>query len=217
MSGLDRLAGLNDAVVAYPDGVGHSWDAGGCCGVAVQEHLDDVQFILAVVADVERRVPIDPARVAVTGFSNGGLMSYRLACQRPDVFRAAVAVAGDVVVPRCTPARAVSLLHVHGLLDRVIPIAGTSDSSLDAEGFPPAIASVQRIATADRCRGSGTMRSTRTLTWWTATSCASGAAVQFVTVDAMTHHYPTGGKASRAYGVDMARLTWAFLRGAWPE
>lgn len=216
MSGLDRMAGLNNTVIAYPDGLGQSWDAGTCCGYAAHQQLDDLGFVLRVVADVEHRVPIDPHFIAATGFSNGALMSYRLVCERPDVFRVAIAVAGGAVGPRCEPQTPVTLLHVHGARDRVIPIAGVRSSKLDPSGFPPAAASVQRVADADRCTDASTSTGDKTITW-TAKGCDGGAVVRFVTVRTLGHHYPTGTSAETAYGVDMSTLTWTFLLTAWPS
>lgn len=214
--GLDRGALANNAVIAYPDGLGRSWDAGSCCGYAVRHRIDDLKFLLRVVADVEHRVHINPDRVAVTGFSNGALMSYRLICSRPDVFRVAVAVAGDLVAPACQPSRPVSLLHVHGVRDRVIPIAGMHISPIDRDGFPPAADSVAHVADVDRCSGATTTSNALTITW-AARGCASGAQVRFITSQTLAHHYPTGPTAMATYGVDMPPLTWSFLRTAWPS
>jgi len=215
-SRLDGGALRNNAVIAYPQGVGHSWDAGTCCGYATRHHLDDVGFALAVVADVQRRVRIDPQRIAVTGFSNGGLLSYRLVCERPDVFRVAVSVAGDAVGPRCTPSRPVSVLHVHGARDVLIPIAGVKSSDLDPAGFPSAASSAQRIAVADRCAGATTASGPQ-LVEWSARGCRGDAQVQLITVRNLGHRYPDGLVGSRNYGIDMTTLTWSFLRSAWPH
>ena len=213
-AGLDSGADAHDVVLVYPDGLGHSWDAGTCCGYAVRHHVADVDFILRVVRDVQRRLTIDPHRIAVTGFSNGALMSYRLVCERADVFDAAVAVAGDVVAPQCRPVRPVALLHVHGVRDPLIPLAGNVSSDLDPSGFPAAAASVGRIATADGCSGSGATTSPG-LVVWTATGCAGTTPVEFVTVEQLGHHYPSGTADARRYAVNMDDLTWQFLGSLW--
>ena len=214
LSGLDEQASAGGAVVVYPSGLGHSWDAGSCCGYAVRHHVDDVRFLTRVIADVSRRLPIDPARIAVTGFSNGGLMSYRLLCERPDLFHVAVAVAGDAVGPRCNPARPVALLHVHGARDNLIPLSGVASSDLDRAGFPPAAASVERIAVSDGCTGAATGSLSYGVDW-TATGCADDATVELITLTSMAHHYPTGSGDQARYGLDMSTLTWSFVQAAW--
>lgn len=213
-SGLDAGAAAAGAVVVYPDGLNHSWDAGGCCAYAARHHVDDVHFLARVLADVERRLPIDPSRVAVTGFSNGALMSYRLVCERPDLVHVAVVVAGDAVGPRCSPALPVSLLHVHGARDSLIPLSGIASSALAPTGFPPAAASVERVAVADDCSGAVTS----TVPFgadWTATGCTGDLTVELLTVAALAHHYPTGSADLARFGVDMSSLTWSFARAAW--
>ena len=213
-SGLDRRAAAANAVVVYPDGLGHSWDAGTCCAYAVRHHVDDVRFLTRVIADVERRVPIDPARIAVTGFSNGALMSYRLLCERPDIFPVAVAVAGDVVGPRCNPALPVSMLHVHGARDGIIPLSGEATSPLDATGFPPAAASIERLAVADECIDATTTE-TANGAQWTAIGCVGNADVQLRTITNLNHHYPSGPTDGARFGIDMSNLTWSFVQAAW--
>ena len=207
-------AGDADAIVVYPDGRHGSWDAGTCCGWATVHRVDDVRFLVGVVESVERRLPIDPRRIAVTGFSNGALMSYRLLCERPDVFRSAVVVAGGVVTTPCTAARGVNLLHVHGGRDGIIPLDGVATSRIDASGFPSAISSVEQIAAADACTGA-TTSSIGALARWTATGCADDARVQLLTASTLSHHYPSGDTDASRYGVDASTLTWSFLRDVW--
>ncbi len=90
------MAAAQGIAVAYPDGIGGSWNAGGCCGQAEADDLDDVGFILALVDELVASYSIDPDRVYLTGFSNGGLLAYRLACES-DRF-AAIAPVGATLV-----------------------------------------------------------------------------------------------------------------------
>ena len=212
-SGLDAGAAAADVVVAYPDGVGHSWDAGTCCQPAAGRRIDDVAFLRAVVADVARRTPIDASRVAVTGFSNGALMSYRLVCTAADVVHVAVAVAGDLVAGACRPSRLVSVLHVHGARDAVIPLAGVARSPIDPSGFPPARTSIGLVAAADGCSAGADAGGDR-VSVWRASGCAAGARVELLTSAPLGHAYPVG-RGSSSYGVDMATLTWQFLASVW--
>jgi polyhydroxybutyrate depolymerase len=212
-SGLDNGASAADALVAYPDGVGHSWNAGTCCQPAVSRRIDDVAFLRAVVADVARRTPVDLSRVAVTGFSNGALMAYRLVCTPASAVHVAVAVAGDLVAGPCRPSGPVSVLHVHGGRDTVIPLGGTAHSPIDPNGFPPARTSIALVAAADHCAAS-TDSGSDGVELWQATGCAGESRVELLTSARLGHSYPTGGRAA-AYGVDVAALTWQFLATIW--
>jgi hypothetical protein len=78
----DPMAGiswrtLQKVVVAYPDSVGGTWNAGGdCCGRPARERIDDVGVIAAAIGDINMNVGVDPARVYATGISNSGMMAY---------------------------------------------------------------------------------------------------------------------------------------------
>jgi predicted esterase len=107
--------------VAYGDGLGESWDAGECCGYAAAHHLDDLQYLADVVHDVSDRLPVDPRRVYLIGFSNGGMLAERAACDRPDLFAAAASVAGPLLTNCPYTTR---ILHVAGLADTTVHVNG---------------------------------------------------------------------------------------------
>jgi polyhydroxybutyrate depolymerase len=121
--GWDQLADSAKFVVAYPDGVVRAWNTGGgCCGRPARDGVDDVGFITAVVGDISHHVGIDPARVYATGISNGGMMAYALACNTA-VFAAFGPDSATQLGP-CPSPRPVSVLHIHGTADRLIPYNG---------------------------------------------------------------------------------------------
>ena len=83
----DGQADAGRFLVAYPDGMDRAWNAGTCCGIPKNRNIDDVGFITAMVGAIEAQMPIDPARIYVTGMSNGAMMALRLGCQT-DLFAA---------------------------------------------------------------------------------------------------------------------------------
>lgn len=118
-TGFDRLSDRDGVLVAYPEGVRDSFNAGLCCGPAVRQGVDDVTFLAEVVRDLRKR---GAGRVSVAGFSNGGMMAYRLGCERPELIDTVGVVSGTLEVPRCGgPIRA---LHFHGDDDTAVPFRG---------------------------------------------------------------------------------------------
>ena len=84
-------------------------------------------FLRAVLADAAARAPIDPLRALLGGFSGGGMMAWRVACDAPGAFRAYLPVAGLLWRPlpeAC--AGPAPMLHVHGWSDPVVPLEGRS-------------------------------------------------------------------------------------------
>lgn len=120
--GLDSLRRLG-VTLAYPAGVGGSWNAGSCCGVAKRAGVDDVEFVDAVLDDVGRRVSIDPRRRALLGYSGGGMLTYRVLCQAHPKLVAAVEVSGSLEASCPTQVTLPDMLAVHGALDGTIGLS----------------------------------------------------------------------------------------------
>lgn len=186
LSGWDELADAEGFVVVYPDGVGGSWNAGECCGAAVEQQVDDVAFLTAVLDQVEASLDIDAGRVYVTGFSNGAMMSYRLACETGR-FAALAPVGGDLRVP-CADPEPASVLHVHGLADTVVPFQSSDTPWLEAgECGDPVATDVGPVHTSTA-------------------ECADDRTVEVVTLTGVGHVWP-----STADGFDALSAVWAFF------
>jgi polyhydroxybutyrate depolymerase len=96
---------------------------------------DDVGFMRLIIDDVAARRRLDRARVYATGHSNGGYMSYRLACSASDVVAAVAPVSagspflsGMPVGGSCRPGRAVPVLALHGNQDTVVAYSAGVDA-----------------------------------------------------------------------------------------
>lgn len=88
---------------------------------------DDVAFLSALLDSLRLRYRIDANRVYSTGMSNGGFMSYELACQLSPRIAAIASVAGSMTTSRlaaCTPGRPVPVLEIHGTADNTVPYPG---------------------------------------------------------------------------------------------
>jgi polyhydroxybutyrate depolymerase len=212
-TGLDQAAGVTGTLVVYPEGSSRSWDAGTCCGRAAADGVDDVGFLSAVIDDVSAKVAVDRRRIAVAGFSNGGMMAYRFACARADRVSAAIVMSGTLVAPVCTPSRPVSLLHVHGLADGTVPYAGVRRTPLDRSGFAGAQRVVASWGGFDGCGGWSTSRTA--VTTAEAVGCRGGTRVRLVTSASLGHRWPVGTRDEGKYGIDMTASTWTFLADVW--
>jgi polyhydroxybutyrate depolymerase len=151
-TGMPAKSDAAGFLLVMPNGYDNSWNAGTCCGDAVTEGLDDVALFRAIFAEVSKHLNIDLPRVYATGLSNGGYMSYRLACEASDLFVAVAPGAGAIGmadigggtsttsdIKACAPVMPVSVLDIHGTEDPLIPFS-TQKPSLD------------RIAMGDGCQ-----------------------------------------------------------------
>lgn len=112
------------------NGLGNQyWNAspGWCCDFT-NSGVDDAGYLLALVAEAKTRYRIDARKVFLVGHSNGGFMSYKMACEHADVFAGMVSIAGSMPLADkdCAPSEPVAVLQVHGTLDAVIAYNGTA-------------------------------------------------------------------------------------------
>lgn len=135
MTGFSEKADREGFLVVYPYGWGRfdetllTWNAGACCGRAMDENKNDVQFIRELVQAIRNQHNIDEKRIYATGMSNGAMMSYRLACEMSDVFAAAAPVAGALNTA-CSPSNPVSIAIVHGRADQHVLYEGGAPKAM---------------------------------------------------------------------------------------
>ncbi len=124
---LNRVAAEKGFAVVYPDGkplgaavVGREWNyARGFAGF-VDNGQDDVALLRTLAGDLGRDLNIDPRRMYVTGFSNGGFMTQRTACEAADTFAAFASVgatAGVDLLEVCDGQPPAPMLLIHGTHD----------------------------------------------------------------------------------------------------
>ncbi|MBA3547831.1 MAG: prolyl oligopeptidase family serine peptidase [Nannocystis sp.] len=123
-SGMNPKADAAGFIVVYPQGVQSSWNAGACCGAAIDQDIDDVGFVRALVAQLELTLCIDERRIYATGMSNGGFMSHRLACEAADLFAAVAPVSAVNGMDTCSPSRPVPVMMFNGTLDPLVAYNG---------------------------------------------------------------------------------------------
>ena len=123
---LADLAEKHGFIYCFPSGLQRSWNASNaCCDWANKN--DDSAYLRGLILHAQEKFSVDKKRVYVTGLSNGGFMSYRMAYDHADLVTAIVPFAG-VGFKRWPgkPKNPVSVLHVHGTKDNVIKWKGGS-------------------------------------------------------------------------------------------
>jgi len=132
--GFDSYADQRGFFVAYPDAYQKPgeqdtarWNDGRGTIESAQQGINDVQFIIEMIADISEKVFLDQTRIYVTGASNGGMMTYRLGCETKGVFAGIAPVIGNIPQPifgTCAPQAPINFLAINGDADPYIPILG---------------------------------------------------------------------------------------------
>jgi polyhydroxybutyrate depolymerase len=247
---LDRVADCNGFITVYPDGTSdpklaalRTFDAGGgaagyACvsGVACTAKVDDLRYFTDLIDTLEHEFSIDPARIFVTGLSNGGAMSQRLACELSDRVAAIAPVAGGnqyAALDACSPVRPVPVLEIHGTADRCWPYAGGRQTCVglappDARGAFAAIpATVASWASRNGCQPAPIIENLpdldpadgTTVTRVSYRGCSEGGDVVLLRVNGGGHTWPGGssvlsvgiaGKVSREFNANT--VMWEFFK-----
>lgn len=212
LSKMTETADANGFVVIHPQGVANSWNAGACCGTAMNSELDDVAYVGKLLDEAESKLCVDPKRVFASGMSNGGFLAHRLACELDGRIAAVASVAGLMTLPACAPKRAVPVLQFHGTSDYVVPYAGSISL-----GFPGVEKVVDDWAKRDGCTGAPTETFAKgDVSCKTHASCKDSAEVTLCTVDGGGHTWPGGmpvpslGKTSTA--ISASDALWSFFQ-----
>lgn len=189
---ISKMDGVSDAhgfLAVYPQGLSNSWNAGSCCGTASSSSIDDVGFVKALLDALEAEFCIDKKRIFSVGFSNGGMLSHRLACELSDRIAAVGPVGGTMAVDTCSPARPVPVIHFHGTSDFVVPYNGGGASGADSV----------EATIADWVKRNGCKDAAPAVVFENGDStceeykqCEGGAAVRLCTVDGGGHQWPGG-------------------------
>jgi len=203
MTGFSKKADREGFIAVYPNGSGRlqnhflTWNAGNCCAWAYENQIDDVGFIRALIGQLKKDYAVDEKRIFVTGISNGGMMSYRLACELSDQIAAIGPVAGAQNID-CRPARPVSVIILHGTADLHVVYNGGAPLRMVDVRNPrvdrPVSAAVAFWVKRNGCADTPVKERKGKVIIERYGDCAAGTAVALYTIQDEGHTWPGGTK-----------------------
>ncbi|MCG8668154.1 MAG: hypothetical protein MI867_01980 [Pseudomonadales bacterium] len=203
ITGMPVHSANNGYIVVHPQ----ARNIGGTQYWVTSDNLD-VDFINGIVEALSNELPIDPRRIYLTGFSSGGILSWKLACEYSDRYAAIAPVAADRrAATECPNARSVPVLSFHG----------TADSTV---GFEGGINSVTSWAEEHQCQTKEIVFSEKDSTCERWSNCDDGSEMQFCSSQEAGHTWPSGpgsfvisaaGYGRTSYTLDATDLIWKFF------
>ena len=193
-----------------------TWNAGTCCGPAQKKNIDDVGFIREVIARVERQATIDPHRVFATGMSNGAMMTWRLACEAPEIHAIAPVEGTDNTTGKCTPAHPVAVIEFHAADDPNVPFKGGVGVGPSRTNYTSVPATQAKWVAVDRAPS----QPRRVVTVQGAhcdlhSAGRGGAPVELCVTDTGGHSWPGGGtqqgRKQPSMAISANDLMWNFF------
>lgn len=226
MTGFTAKANSEGFVVAYPEGTARgrirmlTWNAGHCCGYAVEAGIDDVGYIAALIDRLIAEYPIDRRRVYVTGMSNGAMMAHLLGRELPDRIAAIAPVVGGLFGDEDTSRANVSAIMINGLLDASVPYeGGTTGGRFGGawDGIPlkPVSYQAEYWASVNGCGPNPAVAETSAYVHHRYT-CPGSVGVELYAVKDHGHAWPGGQRGSRlgerpSAAMNATDVIWAFF------
>jgi polyhydroxybutyrate depolymerase len=196
---MEAVADRYGFILASPNGTGRfgriglTWDVGTCCGSAQAKHIDDVGFLVALVDTLEAVLPVDRAHVAIAGFSAGGMLALRVACDHSSLATLYVNVQGTMPDTTCRPTRPVSMLLFAGDEDEDMQEEHAENKRHHGRAFATSAMNTLRFwARHNGCSPAIETRKAPGETQHVATGCALGTRTELVTVHGHPHAWPGG-------------------------
>jgi polyhydroxybutyrate depolymerase len=227
MTGFSEKAEREGFIVAYPEGSGRfkgrllTWNAGHCCGYAMERRVNDVAFIDALLDKLIEDYPVDPKRIYVTGMSNGGMMAHRLGIELSGRIAAIAPVVAAVFGDEAPPAHPVSALMINGMLDKAVPNAGGQPGgnfpdAWDGTAAKPVQEQAAFWARANSCANDPDEQDRGAFIRWEYL-CPAGQAVELYLVKDNGHAWPGGQKRRRqgdqpSSSLSATDVIWDFFR-----
>jgi polyhydroxybutyrate depolymerase len=197
----------------FPSGILATWNAGSCCAGAVKHKSDDVGFIREMIGRIKRQASIDPKRIFATGMSNGAMMSWRLACEAPEI-RAIAPVEGTDNTASCRPAHPVPVIEFHAVNDEMVNFnGGPGPNSFTRTNFTSVPATQAKWVQLD-----GAQRQAKRVLTVPGAHCdihPGPAPVELCVTDTGGHSWPGGGtqqgRKQPSMAISANDLMWNFF------
>ena len=208
------LAETSKFIVIYPQGSyfqgtftsGNHWNVGSWTAGST---ADDVDFINEVIDLVSKKESINQNRIYSSGMSNGGFMSYHLACNLSSRIAAIASVTGSMskeTLENCSPSHPTPILQIHGALDVTVPFNG--DSTINMESIDNVF---NYWTTYNSCDPIPSLIVTDyvnfSVDYQKYNNCLNSVKVELYKISSMGHTWP--GKNN--YGISATEEVWNFV------
>ena len=184
------------------------WNSGGW---TIGSTVDDVDFIDTIIELVSQKYNLNQDRIYSTGMSNGGFMSYHLACNLSSKIAAVASVTGSMskeTYEDCNPAHPTSILQVHGTIDATVPFDGNSALGMR---------SINDVMDYWKLYNACDVDPTSIITDYfdieiavqhdTYSNCLNDVNVELYKIEGMGHTWPYKGR----YGISATEIIWEFI------
>lgn len=213
------IADTANFIVVHPQGLNIGGGAGWNNFAAVSANQGDLNFVEKMITEISTQYNIDQNRIYSTGMSNGGFMSYDLACFMSDRFAAIASVTGGMSALHwnaCQASHPTPVMQIHGTADAVVAYNGGGIGSLHVDSLvkkwvdfnncnpTPTFTAVPDVVTSDNCTAEHYVYSGGT----------QGATVEFFKIIGGGHNWagaPISVNGNTNMDINASKEIWRFF------
>ena len=170
-------------------------------------NADDIGFLSELALFLQGEYDLDPGKTFTSGISNGGFMSYTLACVASEIFKGVGSVIGTMsgsTWENCNASIQMPIIQISGLVDPIVPIDGSMSLAGGWGGAPHMDEVMERWASRGNCTAKETdetfTASTTRIQW---SSCNGEQELWYFKVDGMAHEWPWTGNSAGFSGAEV--------------
>lgn len=211
-TGFTRLSDDHGFLCVFPEGLranlnepplmvrnAQTWNDGSGRFFSGESDVDDVGFLAQMIADLQRRFQVDATRIYMTGFSNGGSMTFRFALEHPELLAAIAPMAGGLWVEPPHQTASIPTLYITGTEDKYNPMESQPHPDNEPRAWDnPRISAnetVRRWAKVLRCSSVSSVVRDEPPLLITKLNCDDPhGEFLFLTIEGMGHVWPGGHK-----------------------
>ncbi len=160
------IADTANFIVVHPQGLMVNGSTGWNNFSTLASLQGDLDFVEKMITEISTQYNIDQNRIYSTGMSNGGFMSYDLACFMSNRFAAVASVTGGMIdfhKNACQASHPTPIMQIHGTADAVVAYNGAGIGSMPVDDLiqfwvnfnncntTPTFTTVPNIVTTDNC------------------------------------------------------------------
>ncbi|NDJ85756.1 MAG: hypothetical protein GYB66_07710 [Chloroflexi bacterium] len=225
MTGFDAMAEAHGMIVLYPDSRGFAWDDGRSTRPRLPDSTadHDVEFITSILEEVSEDFAVDADSIYLTGFAQGGVMAYRLACEVPERFAAVMvmdALLWDYQLDICpAPGAPLLILLVHGADDPFYAAEGRTirDGAMPASQILSTRETLDFWANWNDCEAEPSYQENETVQLTTYDGCVADSSVALLSLEGVGHIWPRVGEYTlNQHGFDLTTFAMSyFMKAGW--
>ena len=171
--------------------------------------IHDMEFMIAMLDDIEANFVVNPKRIYASGYSLGSMFNYEIACQLNNRFAAVASYAGTMpTAPTyCEMTHPIAVMHIHGVADPIIPYSDSwTWKAWDSVGEMMSIPDlVEYWKTKHNCQNT-TETEGASSAHIVHSSCDGGARVEHHRLPSVGHEWP-----DNIEGVSTHQIIWEFV------